>query len=93
MDEELSGATLLAQALKTQGIEFMFGVVGVSVFKIAVAAQAVGIKYVGMRNEQAVSFARFFHLVIVRFLTLAAGVSRVFTLISSILESLVTPAF
>ena len=57
MDEELDGATLLAQALKTQGIEFMFGVVGIPVIEIAVAAQAAGIKYVGMRNEQAVSFA------------------------------------
>lgn len=33
----------------------MFGIVGIPVTEIAIAAQAVGIKYVGMRNEQAVS--------------------------------------
>lgn len=32
----------------------MFGIVGVPVIEIAMAAQAAGIKYVGMRNEQAV---------------------------------------
>lgn len=54
-DEILDGATLLAEALKTQGIEFMFGVVGIPVIEIAIAAQAAGIKYVGVRNEQTVS--------------------------------------
>lgn len=33
----------------------MFGVVGIPVIEIAMAAQAAGIKYIGMRNEQAVS--------------------------------------
>ena len=33
----------------------MFGVVGVPVIEVAVAAQAAGIKYIGMRNEQSVS--------------------------------------
>lgn len=33
----------------------MFGVVGIPVTEIALAAQELGIKYVGMRNEQAVS--------------------------------------
>ena len=37
-----------------QRVEFMFGVVGVPIIEVAMAAQAVGIKYVGMRNEQAV---------------------------------------
>lgn len=32
----------------------MFGVVGVPIIEVAMSAQAVGIKYVGMRNEQAV---------------------------------------
>jgi hypothetical protein len=53
-DEMVTGAELLALALKTQGIEFMFGVVGIPVIEIAMAAQAEGIKYIGMRNEQAV---------------------------------------
>lgn len=33
----------------------MFGIVGIPVTEIAIAAQATGIRYVGMRNEQAVS--------------------------------------
>uniref|UniRef100_A0AAR2JJS0 2-hydroxyacyl-CoA lyase n=1 Tax=Pygocentrus nattereri TaxID=42514 RepID=A0AAR2JJS0_PYGNA len=37
-----------------QNVEYMFGVVGVPVIEVAMAAQAAGIKYVGMRNEQAV---------------------------------------
>ena len=33
----------------------MFGIVGIPVTEIAMAAQEIGIKYIGMRNEQAVS--------------------------------------
>ena len=33
----------------------MFGIVGVPVIEVAQASQAAGIKYVAMRNEQAVS--------------------------------------
>lgn len=35
----------------------MFGIVGVPIIEVAMAAQAAGIKYVGMRNEQAVKNA------------------------------------
>ena len=52
--EFVTGASLLASALKSQGVEYMFGVVGIPVIEIAGAAQAEGIKYIGMRNEQAV---------------------------------------
>lgn len=52
--EFLNGASLLASALKVQGVEYMFGVVGIPVVEVAGAAQAEGIKYIGMRNEQAV---------------------------------------
>ncbi|KAG9345152.1 hypothetical protein JZ751_009695 [Albula glossodonta] len=38
-----------------QNVEYMFGIVGVPVIEVAMAAQAAGIKYVGMRNEQASS--------------------------------------
>ena len=41
--------------LCSQGIEYMFGIVGIPVIEIAQAAQVAGIKYIGMRNEQAVS--------------------------------------
>ncbi|XP_044535661.1 2-hydroxyacyl-CoA lyase 1 [Gracilinanus agilis] len=53
----LSGAEVIAQSLKNQNVQYMFGIVGIPVTEIAVAAQAVGIKYIGMRNEQAASYA------------------------------------
>ncbi|ESP03172.1 hypothetical protein LOTGIDRAFT_207618 [Lottia gigantea] len=56
-NEEVDGAAILAKSLKSQGVEYMFGIVGVPVIEVAVAAQAEGIKYVGMRNEQAASYA------------------------------------
>ncbi|XP_062352075.1 2-hydroxyacyl-CoA lyase 1 isoform X3 [Cinclus cinclus] len=55
--EAVSGAQIIAQALRAQNIEYMFGIVGIPVTEIAIAAQAVGIKYVGMRNEQAACYA------------------------------------
>ncbi len=54
---DLDGATLLARSLARQGVEYMFGVVGFPVFGIAYAAQREGIRYYGMRNEQAASYA------------------------------------
>ncbi|KAK6291219.1 hypothetical protein J4Q44_G00383730, partial [Coregonus suidteri] len=51
--EDVTGAQLIAEALKAQNVEYMFGIVGVPVIEVAMAAQASGIKYVGMRNEQA----------------------------------------
>jgi 2-hydroxyacyl-CoA lyase 1 len=54
---KIDGATLMARSLKQQGVEYMFGIVGFPVQPIAAAAQKVGIKYVGMRNEQSASYA------------------------------------
>ncbi|XP_043922774.1 2-hydroxyacyl-CoA lyase 1 [Protopterus annectens] len=56
-EESLTGAQILAESLKAQEVEYMFGIVGVPVIEVAMAAQAVGIKYVGMRNEQAACYA------------------------------------
>lgn len=53
----VNGATLMARALKQQGVEYMFGIVGFPVIPIANAAQAEGITYIGMRNEQSASYA------------------------------------
>lgn len=53
----ITGARVIAESLKGQGVEYMFGVVGVPVIPIAVEAQKVGIKFYGMRNEQAASYA------------------------------------
>ena len=54
---KITGATLLARSLKQQGVEYMFGVVGFPVQPVAAAAQVEGITYIGMRNEQAASYA------------------------------------
>jgi 2-hydroxyacyl-CoA lyase 1 len=54
---KIDGATLMAQSLKQQGVEYMFGIVGFPVGPIAVAAQNAGIQYIGMRNEQSASYA------------------------------------
>jgi 2-hydroxyacyl-CoA lyase 1 len=43
--------------LKQQGINHLFRVVGFRVGPIATAAQKEGVTYVGMRNEQAASYA------------------------------------
>uniref|UniRef100_A0A8D2LF80 2-hydroxyacyl-CoA lyase 1 n=1 Tax=Varanus komodoensis TaxID=61221 RepID=A0A8D2LF80_VARKO len=40
-----------------QNIQYMFGIVGIPVTELAIAAQASGIKFIGMRNEQAASYA------------------------------------
>lgn len=53
----IDGATIIARSLRQQGVEYMFGVVGVPVIPIAFAAQREGIKYYGFRNEQAASYA------------------------------------
>jgi 2-hydroxyacyl-CoA lyase 1 len=54
---EIDGATLVARCLKQQGIDELFGVVGVPVTGIAVAASKEGIRYVGTRHEQAAGYA------------------------------------
>ena len=54
---KISGATLMARALKQQGVQYMFGIVGFPVIPIAMAAQREGITYIGMRNEQSASYA------------------------------------
>jgi 2-hydroxyacyl-CoA lyase 1 len=52
-----TGAMILARALKQQGVDYLFGVVGFPVTPIAAAAGGLGIAYFGMRNEQAASYA------------------------------------
>ena len=47
----------MAQALKQQGVDYMFGIVGFPVQAVAGEAQKAGITYIGMRNEQAASYA------------------------------------
>ena len=53
----VSGATLMARSLKQQGVDYMFGIVGFPVQGVASEAQQAGIEFIGMRNEQAASYA------------------------------------
>jgi len=54
---KINGGEIMARALKDQGVEYMFGIVGFPVHPIARGAQKVGIKFYGCRNEQAASYA------------------------------------
>lgn len=56
-EELINGATLIVRALKSQGVEYIFGIVGFPVFAIGSAAIKEGLKYVGCRNEQSASYA------------------------------------
>ncbi len=55
--DTITGSELLARSLKQQGMDYLFGVVGFPVTQVAVDAQHAGITYIGMRNEQAASYA------------------------------------
>ena len=48
-----SGAVILVESLRSQGVEYLFGIVGIPIVEVAYSAQAAGVKYIGMRNEQA----------------------------------------
>lgn len=54
---EIDGATIIAKALKTHGVEYCFGIVGIPVQPIAGACMREGIKYIGMRHEQSAAYA------------------------------------
>merc|ERR1719382_624742 len=51
------GRDVLARALKSQGVEYVFGIVGYPIIELGFVLQAHGIKYIGCRNEQAASYA------------------------------------
>ncbi|MEE8422003.1 MAG: thiamine pyrophosphate-binding protein [Dehalococcoidia bacterium] len=55
--DTIDGATILARSLKQQGVDYIFGVVGFPITQFATASQREGITYIGMRNEQAASYA------------------------------------
>ncbi len=54
---ELTGAQIVAKSLKTQGVEEMFGLVGVPVVPISVAWMQEGKPFIGVRHEQAAGYA------------------------------------
>ncbi|KAJ8959662.1 hypothetical protein NQ318_021850 [Aromia moschata] len=55
--EDIDGNNVLAQALKKQGVEFVFGIIGYPVIELSLALQMADIHYIGMRNEQAACYA------------------------------------
>lgn len=57
MENNCPAISVIANSLKSQGIQYAFGIVGIPVMEIASQLQEVGIKYIGMRNEQAASYA------------------------------------
>ncbi|KAI8344790.1 thiamine pyrophosphate enzyme, N-terminal TPP binding domain-containing protein [Chlamydoabsidia padenii] len=50
-------AELIATSLKQQGVDIIFGIVGIPVVEIADACQAQGIRFIGFRNEQSAAYA------------------------------------
>ncbi|TPX36510.1 hypothetical protein SmJEL517_g01354 [Synchytrium microbalum] len=68
-DTDIEGCFVIANALKSQGVKFVFGIVGIPVIEacvshsinpsevIAQACMAVGLRYIGFRNEQSASYA------------------------------------
>lgn len=55
--DEIDGNQILAEALKAQGVEYVFGIVGIPVIELSMAMQQAGLHYIGMRNEQAACYA------------------------------------
>ncbi len=55
--EPVTGSRLLARSLKQHGVDYIFGVVGFPITAFAGDAQREGIQFIGMRNEQAASYA------------------------------------
>ena len=43
---------IMADSLKSQGVEYVFGIVGYPIIELGVACQRVGLKYIGCHNEQ-----------------------------------------
>ena len=57
----VDGHEVCARALGKLGVSHMFGVVGIPVTAIAQHAQRAGIRFIGMRNEQAAGYAACAH--------------------------------
>ncbi|KAK6628558.1 hypothetical protein RUM43_002373 [Polyplax serrata] len=53
----MDGNTILAEALKKQGVRYVFGIVGIPVIELSYAMQRAGLCFIGMRNEQAACYA------------------------------------
>ncbi|XP_032691175.1 2-hydroxyacyl-CoA lyase 1 [Odontomachus brunneus] len=52
-----NGNQIMAEALKEQGLNYVFGIMGHPVIELAMCMQAAGMEYLGFRNEQAACYA------------------------------------
>ncbi|CAL1682935.1 unnamed protein product [Lasius platythorax] len=52
-----TGNEVMAEALKEQGLTYVFGIMGHPVIELALSMQAAGLQYLGFRNEQAACYA------------------------------------
>lgn len=52
-----TGAEVIARTLKDLGVTVIFGLVGLPVTDIAEQSINLGIRYIGLRNEQSASYA------------------------------------
>lgn len=52
-----TGNQIVAEALKYQDIEYVFGIMGHPVIDLALCMQSAGLQYLGFRNEQAACYA------------------------------------
>ncbi|XP_035739958.1 2-hydroxyacyl-CoA lyase 1-like isoform X1 [Vespa mandarinia] len=52
-----NGNQIMAEALKQQGLEYVFGIMGHPVIELAIKMQLAGLRYLGFRNEQAACYA------------------------------------
>ena len=52
-----TGAQVIARSLQALGVTVLFGIVGIPVVDVAEEALALGIRFLGFRNEQAASYA------------------------------------
>lgn len=59
--EQVTGMYVLARALKTIGIDTIYGLVGIPITEAAYIAQGQGIKFVGFRHEQQAGMAAATH--------------------------------
>ncbi|XP_011497473.1 PREDICTED: 2-hydroxyacyl-CoA lyase 1 [Ceratosolen solmsi marchali] len=53
----MNGDQILSEALKDQGIRYVFGIMGHPVIELALSMQNAGLQYLGFRNEQAACYA------------------------------------
>uniref|UniRef100_A0ABD2W4G5 2-hydroxyacyl-CoA lyase n=1 Tax=Trichogramma kaykai TaxID=54128 RepID=A0ABD2W4G5_9HYME len=54
---DTDGDNVLAEALRDQGLRYVFGIMGHPVIELSLALQAAGLRYLGFRNEQAACYA------------------------------------